>query len=344
MSLVSRQLATVIVGAVLCVALAALSAILRVPYVVLSPGPTVNTLGADRGTPVITISGHPTEQTTGHLNLTTVSADTQRTTMFRALVGWLSRSEVVVPYDSIYPPNKTRQQQEDADKQDFVQSQNNAVAAAACQLKFPKGIAVDAVEPDSPNVGVLKVHDQFLSVNGTSTPDDATLKTVLSKTHVGDKIPAVVLRNNVKTPVILTLGTPNKGSSNPRIGIQLVQGCLMPFDVKVDLTGIGGPSAGLMFTLGIIDKLGPDDLTHGRFIAGTGEIGTDGTVGKIGGIQLKMLGAKRDGASVFLAPADNCSDVVGNIPKGLDVIKVSTLDDAITALEDLNAGKPVPHC
>jgi len=341
---VSRQLITVLVGAVLCVVLAGLTTVLRVPYVVESPGPTVNTLGSDRGTAVISVDGQPTKQTSGHLNLTTVSADVDKTTMWRALKGWLSRSEVVLPYDAVYPPNKTRQQQEQQDKQDFVGSQDNAIAVAACELKYPKGIGVEEIDPDSPNKDVLQVHDRFVSVAGTSTPDDSTLHNLLAKAHVGVRLPAVVVRNGKDTSVTLTLGTPRKGTTTPRIGIQLIQGCLFPFDVKVDLTGIGGPSAGLMFTLGILDKLGNVDLTHGRFIAGTGTISTDGSVGRIGGIQLKMLGSKRDGATVFLAPAGNCSDVVGNIPTGLDVIKVSTLDDALSALNDLNEGKPVPHC
>jgi PDZ domain-containing protein len=328
----------------LCLVLAVLSGVLRVPYVVLTPGPTVNTLGADRGTAVITIEGHSTEPTTGNLNLTTVSADTQKTTVFRALTGWLSRKQVVVPYDSVYPPNKTREQQNESDKQDFVQSQDNAVAAAACELEYPKGIGVASIPADSPNKDVIKVHDQFISLNGTPTPDDKSLRAVLTSLKVGDKVPAVVRRAGVNTNVTLTLGTPNEGSTSPRIGIQLIEGCLLPFDIKVDLTGIGGPSAGLMFTLGILDKLGPDDLTHGKFIAGTGTITPDGEVGPIGGIQLKMLGAKRDGATVFLAPADNCGDVRGNIPKGLDVVKVSTLHDAVQALDDLAVGKPVPHC
>jgi PDZ domain-containing protein len=101
-----------------------------------------------------------------------------------------------------------------------------------------------------------------------------------------------------------------------------------------------------MFALGIIDKSGADnDLTGGKFIAGTGTIDPDGTVGRIGGIQLKMLGARREGATLFLAPDGNCSDVRGNIPSGLTVIKVSTLHDAITSLEAVRAGRTdVPHC
>jgi PDZ domain-containing protein len=107
---------------------------------------------------------------------------------------------------------------------------------------------------------------------------------------------------------------------------------------------IGGPSAGMMFALGIMDKVGSVDLTHGQFIAGTGTIDASGAVGAIGGIQLKMIAARRAGATVFLAPAGNCADVRGDIPKGLDVVKVDTLHHAVQYLEDLHAGKTVPHC
>ena len=107
---------------------------------------------------------------------------------------------------------------------------------------------------------------------------------------------------------------------------------------------IGGPSAGLMFALGIIDKVGPEDLTDGRFIAGTGTIDPAGKVGAIGGIALKMIAARDKGASVFLAPADNCGDVTGNVPDGLQVVKVSTLHEAVGDLEKLEKGQSVPGC
>src|SRR4029079_18858986 len=116
------------------------------------------------------------------------------------------------------------------------------------------------------------------------------------------------------------------------------------YRVNLSLTGIGGPSAGLMFALGILDKVSTHDLTHGRFIAGTGTIDPSGQVGQIGGISLKMIAARRAGATIFLAPASNCPDVSGNIPKGLDVVKVSTLHDAITDLDSLATGGSVPHC
>jgi Lon-like protease len=115
--------------------------------------------------------------------------------------------------------------------------------------------------------------------------------------------------------------------------------------VKIALDDrIGGPSAGLMFALGILDKLGPTDLTGGRFIAGTGTIDVTGDVGPIGGIPLKLIAARDKGATAFLVPSGNCAEASRNPPAGLDLIKVDTLSGAVNALGALRAGKPAPHC
>jgi PDZ domain-containing protein len=128
------------------------------------------------------------------------------------------------------------------------------------------------------------------------------------------------------------------------VGVQVSEQYKFPFTVRISVGDIGGPSAGLMFALGIIDKLTQLDLTGGKFVAGTGEIETSGQVDAIGGIQQKMVGARQAGATVFLAPASNCSDVKGAIPAGLRVVKVATLNQAVTDLEALKSGQPVPSC
>jgi len=117
-----------------------------------------------------------------------------------------------------------------------------------------------------------------------------------------------------------------------------------PFQVKISVGDIGGPSAGLMFALGIIDKLTPGNLTGGRFIAGTGEIAANGAVSPIGGIQQKMAGARAAGATIFLTPAANCPDTAGAVPQGLRLVKVSTLAGAMRDLKALSAGGSVPSC
>lgn len=340
----SRQLRTLLIGAVLVIVLGGALFLLRVPYVIESPGPTFNTLGKDGNTDIISISGHPVSPTSGNLNLTTVEVETQDTTVAGALRGWLAHDEAVVPHDSLYPPGQSQEQIDQQDQADFVGSQDAAVAAAACYLKYPRGFGIAAVSADSPNKGVLKSGDVFVSVDGSKVGDSDSLVAELKKLKAGDRVPVVVLRSGVQTAVTATIEAPSSGSSTPRLGITVTTGCLPPFQIDLALSGVGGPSAGMMFSLGILEKLGTD-LTHGRFIAGTGTIDADGNVGAIGGIQLKMQGARKDGATVFLAPESNCSDVRGHVPSGLQVIKVSTLSDAVTDLKSLAAGKTdLPTC
>jgi PDZ domain-containing protein len=155
----------------------------------------------------------------------------------------------------------------------------------------------------------------------------------------------VVSRTGVRKTFSIQLSKPQDNGTGARIGITVSPGCFAPFEVDLGLANqIGGPSAGLMFALGIIDKVGPANLTSGRFIAGTGEIRPDGTVAPIGGIQLKMIAARRAGATIFLAPSDNCNDVSGAIPRGLSVVKVSNLHQAVQDLGALQKGQAVPHC
>ncbi|MFD7688483.1 S16 family serine protease [Streptomyces sp. NPDC059781] len=120
-------------------------------------------------------------------------------------------------------------------------------------------------------------------------------------------------------------------------------------EVTLELADVGGPSAGLLFSLGIVDKLNGDgsggDLTGGRVIAGTGTIDADGTVGAVGGVPLKTQAAERDGATVFLVPKDECSDAQAELPEGLRLIPVTTLKSAVDALTALEKGTgKVPAC
>src|SRR4029450_11888565 len=130
----------------------------------------------------------------------------------------------------------------------------------------------------------------------------------------------------------------------PRVGVQIKADQPHPFDVKIDLGEIGGPSAGLMFTLGIIDKLKPEDLTGGKIIAGTGTIDDEGAVGPIGGIPQKLVGAHAAGAQLFLVPKDNCAEALRNAVPGLPMAEVATVDDALTALHAFTTGGTPQPC
>lgn len=340
----SRQLRTLIIGAVLCLVLAATTFVVSVPYVVLSPGDIDDTLGQVNGVPIISVTGKQARATSGQLFLTTVSVTTSRTTAAQAIAGWLAHDKVVVPHDSIFPPGQTQKQVGEQETQEFTSSQDSAAAAAACELGYPQGFGVVSVTSTSANAGTLKPGDQFVRVGTHPVSDDTTLKAALVGLKTGDSIAAVVTRDKGPVDVTLKLGAPASGSTTPLLGIQVAQTCLTPYTVNLNLPGIGGPSAGLMFALGILDKVGDTDLTYGRSIAGTGTIDVKGSVGAIGGIALKMIGARRKGATIFLAPESNCGDVRGNIPSGLDVVAVQSLHDAVTDLALLHEGKSVPHC
>ncbi|MGO4493435.1 S16 family serine protease, partial [Arthrobacter sp. 2YAF22_2] len=147
----------------------------------------------------------------------------------------------------------------------------------------------------------------------------------------GKPVTVVVDRNGSQLPLTITPGKASNGRY--LLGVVLQYKFKFPFDVKISLDKVGGPSAGMMFALGIVDTLTPGDLTGGRHIAGTGTITPDGVVGAIGGIDQKMVGARSGGATMFLAPAANCDDVVGHIPAGMQVVKVESLAEARHAVE-----------
>jgi Lon-like protease len=348
----SRRVRTLIVSGVLFLVLLILTLTLPVPYVILSPGPTCNTLGTDAdcngpGDPVIVISGAPDQKRSGHLNLTTVGVTPKdaKLTVFDALSAWLQSDRSVVPTSSVYPPGQSEQQVNQQNTADFSASQNDAVQAAACELNYPRGFGVASVTDKSPSQDKLRPGDAFVSVAGSPAMTYPQLKAILESKQPGTSVPVIVSRGGTKVTEQITLGPPPKGAKGASLGITVITGCLTPYTVQLGLGDeIGGPSAGLMFALGIIDKVGKADLTGGKFIAGTGTISTDGKVGAIGGIQLKMIAARDKGATVFLAPADNCSDVQGATPDGLQVIKVSTLHDAVQDLEKLTKNEPVPGC
>jgi PDZ domain-containing protein len=343
----TRRTRTLLVAGVLFFVLFAIAVLMPVPYVVLSPGPTLDTLGTDsQNRTIIVIKGRQPNRTTGHLNLTTVDIATKRVTAFQALIGWLQHDRVVVPRSAIYPPGQSEDQVNREDTAQFASSQDNATAAAFCELKYPKGFGVLGVDANAGAKDKLKAFDQLVSLDGTPIDSQQKLAAALSGRKAGESVTIAFRRlGRPTTTTSIKLSAPADGQKGARIGITVGEQCFAPFEVDLGLGDqIGGPSAGLMFALGIIDKVGDVDLTKGAYVAGTGEIQPDGKVLPIGGIQLKMISARHAGATTFLAPAANCADVRGAIPKGLDVIRVDALHDAVQDLLGMQSGKPVPHC
>lgn len=330
-----RRGVTLLVGTAVLILLVVGSFVgIKVPYVELGPGPTWNTLGTDHGKQLIAISGGKTSDSKGQLRMVTVGVEDD-ISLWQAIRGWLSPSDAVVPREVIYPPDQTRQQVDQQNQQDFKQSQSSAEVAALRELGYPVQVVVTGVTAGQPADGHLKTGDFITSVDGQAVSTTDQLTSLIRAKPAGTALTIGYTRGGAAATTSITSG---KAQDNtPRIGVSVDERPNSPFNITFSLDDVGGPSAGLMFSLGIVDKLTPDDLTGGIDIAGTGTIDNDGKVGAIGGIAQKMRGAKRDGATVFLSPADNCAEAVANAVPGLELVKVSTLDDALHALATLRA-------
>ena len=348
---------TLILIALLCAGL-----LIKVPYSEMSPGPTVNTLGKVRGEPVLQISGHKTYPTSGHLNMTTVrvtGAD-YRMNLVGAVYGWLSPDSVVVPHDTLYPNGKTERQSTQENAEEFSQSQESAKVAALTELGIPvqSRVVVSTVVKGSPAQGRLHAGDVIEQVDGTAVKQPQDVAKLVTRHEPGDDVTFTVIPAKTaqtaekagKSPegsreiVITTAKAP--GDHRAIVGIQAGADHTFPFRINIELADVGGPSAGLMFSLGLVDKLTPNDLTGGKFIAGTGTIDDQGKVGPIGGITMKLVGARDAGARYFLTPAENCKAAASATPSGLTLVKVNTIKDARKSLEKLRAGDTVglPSC
>jgi len=342
-----RAVTLLIAGIGLLACLVAVVA-LPVPYVALIPGPTYNTLGPLNGKPVVQITGHRTYPTTGHLNMVTVSyiggpGASPPFNILAAIRAWLSPHEAVVPQSELFPPGQSQQQVAKQDSEEMASSQQTAQAAAFCQLgiKFTTIDTVTSTIPGLPAAGLLHRGDVIAAVNGTPVTCRASAASLIQAHRVSQRLTLTITRAGKTISVPLTTAS---YQGRPVIGVNVVESFKFPFTVDIHIGQIGGPSAGMMFALAIIDKLTRLNLAGGRFIAGTGEITVGGAVQPIGGIQQKMAGARAAGATIFLTPAANCKDAAGAVPPGMRLVKVSTLRGAIAALRALKQGNPVPGC
>jgi PDZ domain-containing protein len=339
----SRRVVVLAVAGFLTVLLAAVAALLPVPYVALQPGPTTNTLGSVGSTELIRIDGRRTYPDKGHLDLVTVSVQggpRQKLDLYTALHGWLDNSIAVVPEETVYPKGESAQEAEQQSTAEMNDSQENATTAALRALGIPvqTSVVVQDLPAGSPSAGKLRRGDEIVSVDGKLATGGSSLRAAVTAHKPGDTIPIVVRRDGrTVTTAVTTAAAPDDGRTV--IGVVTRDKATYPFSVKISLKDVGGPSAGLMFALGIVDKLTPGSLTGGKFIAGTGTIDDAGKVGAIGGITQKMIGARHNGATVFLSPAENCAEARSTVPDGMRLVKVRALRDAIASLESLRAGR-----
>jgi Lon-like protease len=342
---------------VLLIALVCAGVLIKVPYAEMSPGPTFNTLGKVDGEQVLSF---PTKDVSdnaasGHLNMVTVrvTGSQYRMHLAEALYGWLTGDNTVVPHATLYPENKSPQQVTEQNAAEFDQSLESAKVAALKELgkHVTSWVEVQSVLKKGPSHGTLHAGDVIRAVDGTAVHDPKDVADVVTKHKPGEKVDFTVVpaaeakaakkahKDPSKLPVVhVTVTTKKADDGRAIVGILPGAGHTFPFPVHIHLADVGGPSAGMMFALGIIDKLTPTDLTGGTFVAGTGTIDDKGHVGPIGGVGMKTIAARDKGARYFLTPKQNCAEAASSRPDGLTLIKVGTLNDALSALKKIRTG------
>ncbi|TDZ89871.1 YlbL family protein [Mycobacteroides salmoniphilum] len=339
----NRRVATLLVALIPIIAFGLLMSVITVPFVSLGPGPTFNTLGQVEGKEVVDIKGTKVDPVSGHLNMTTVS-QRDGLTLADALRLWASGSEQLVPRDVVYPPNRSKDQVDKENDLEFKKSEESAEFAALGYLKYPSAVTVLTISEDGPSKGKLQENDAITAVNGRPVATLEEFTGLLKATKPGDEVTLDYKRKNAPSGTVkITLGK-NADRDYGFLGVGVVQAPWAPFTIDFNLANIGGPSAGLMFSLAVIDKLTPDELDGGKFVAGTGTIDAEGKVGPIGGITHKMQAAKDAGATVFLVPAANCAEAKTDGGQGLTLVKVGTLTEAVDGLNALNRGDQPPSC
>jgi len=336
---------TVLVSGVLIVVFGLLGAFVRVPYVAIGPGPTYDTLGEVNKVPVVQIDGQQTYPTSGQLRMTTVSLNDE-VSLFGALGLWASGRYALAPREEYFRPGESDEQVQQQNVQQFQDSQSNAEVAALRHLGFPIKVLAQTVVEDAPASKILTAGDRLLNINGTPITNEDDVSAAVADTTPGQTVPITFQHGSEppRTEQITLTTNPDPDQKNGFMGLQPIDRADVPFEVKISLQDVGGPSAGLMFALAIIDRLTPGEMVGGEHIAGTGEINEKGLVGAIGGISFKLVAAREEGANVFLTPAANCAEAASAAPDGLKLIKVTDLDSALSALDALTAGRPTPSC
>lgn len=324
-----------------------LAALVPSPYAVEQPGPVVDTLGKalvdGKNTPVLAIEGAETYSTSGELNLLTVTilGDPEQPRSWLSLLpALLDPSQRIAPVSEFYPQGTTVEQREKANTVLMNGSQAQAAAAAfrAMGKKVGVELSVADVSKNGPADGALEPGDRLLSVDGRNIEDFASLRRSIIDAGDGAQIRIRFERDGEARETVLTPRAP-EGGSEPLIGAAISMDYQLPAKVDVSLSKIGGPSAGLVFAVAIIDRLTRGPLLDGLTVSGTGTMSDSGQVGAIGGLTQKMWAARRAGSDLFLMPLANCGDLPRRPPQGLRIAPVGTLDEAVGAIEAVAAGQ-----
>ncbi|KIH99875.1 PDZ/DHR/GLGF domain-containing protein [Streptomonospora alba] len=339
-----RRAMTLIVALLLLVGFGAGAVFLPVPYLVASPGIALNTLGEADGEKIIQIEGTESySHEGGELSMVTVQysgGPDVRMDLFTVLGAWLSPTQAVIPQEALFPPDRSVEEITQTQTVEMNSSQRRATAAALTQLgvEYETSAYVAQVMKDMPARGKLRKDDVITRVDGEPVADKQEAVELVADREPGDPVALTVDRDGERVEV--EVGTKANDDGDPVIGILIADRMDFPFQVDISVGEIGGPSAGMMFALGTMDRLSPEDLTGGNHIAGTGTITPEGEVGGVSGIAQKMVSAQQQGAEYFLVAGESCSQTFDSAASGeIEVVKVNTLDDAVGALEAIRAGE-----
>ncbi|MCA1782373.1 MAG: PDZ domain-containing protein [Dermatophilaceae bacterium] len=332
-------------GMVLAIVLAQVT----LPYAIMTPGPVTNTLGeVGDGTPLIAVEGAPTYPTDGELNFTTVrvgGGPGNETTIVDYLSAVFSSEATILPVEQVFPRGATRTEIRDENEAEMVGSQQEAAAVALSALGYAVRETVTIVEVDESSafLDLLQGGDVVVGVNEVPTDGADAIRAEVAKVPVGEPVSVSVLRDGAEATVE---GSTIEAGGRSVLGIYLSRAFDSDVDITITAGEVGGPSAGMMFALGVYDVLTEGSLTGGREISGTGTITVDGQVGPIGGIVQKVVGAKDDGSEYFLAPPGNCAELDGRVPGDIEVFAVATFEDALAAVEGISSGAidDLPRC
>ena len=334
---------------ILVVALIAAVFLVPVNAVIEAPGPTWNVLdnGSSSDQDVLKVSGTETYPTEGALRMTTVSVSGcpgYPVTTADLIAAWFSADKRIVDRNEVCPQDQSAEQVEETGKAQMTASQDSAVIAALVETGKAGAMHLTVTEvteqQTSTEIQAGDVLETITPQGGQTTTlaSFSQLRELMTTIPEGTRVTLGVRRGDQKTSAALTTIAPQEGTTGSLLGLSLKISVDSPVEATFGLSDVGGPSAGMMFALGVVDEITPGSLTGGKDISGTGTIDMTGQVGPIGGIQQKMAGARESGSTFFLAPASNCNEVTGHEPKGMQVFAVNTLHEAVAATEAIASG------
>lgn len=342
----SQRTLAALLAVPLLIGLLAVVALKPLPYVTYRPGPTVDILGAPDGREIVEVEGAEVHRDDGELRLTTIYVDQpeDEVTLERLMWAWLADDEAVYPYDAVYRPDETDESTDVESAVQMVSSQDAAIATALTELGYDvePEIEVLHVEKGLPADGILKVRDILLEVGDSPIDSAEDIVELVDAAPVDEPLRFLVRRKGEEQEVSVR---PRMVEGDKRVGVTPGPGFSFPIDVTVDIgDNIGGPSAGLMFSLAIYDTLTPGSLTGGASVAGSATIDAEGRTGRIGGVQQKIAGAEASGADLFLVSPGNCPDTDGLDTGDMRLVRADTMHDAVEAItswvEDPDADLP----